>query len=172
MRMCECGSPVWGTDKNTRIGYCKSHQYKRTDLDRRSIVQKAMDKANGKDESSDDKNELQKWFEDRRKEMTGKCVNCGGKTEKNHDKYFKFSIGHILPKAYFHSVATNEFNWIELCHFGNGCHNAMDTKMLDLIDMNCWDEIVTKFCIMYPHIAKDERRRIPQILLDYMENNK
>ena len=34
-RQCEvenCTQPVFGTDKVTRIGYCKSHQYLRTDL--------------------------------------------------------------------------------------------------------------------------------------------
>lgn len=30
-RTCECGYPVWGTDKNTGIGYCARHQYLRTD---------------------------------------------------------------------------------------------------------------------------------------------
>ena len=47
MRFCgadNCEQPVFGTDKNTSIGYCKGHQYKRTDLDKRSIVQKAMEK--------------------------------------------------------------------------------------------------------------------------------
>ena len=35
MRTCQidtCISPVFGTDKNTGIGYCKNHQSKRTDL--------------------------------------------------------------------------------------------------------------------------------------------
>lgn len=50
--MCECGNPVFGSDKITRIGYCKSCQYKRTDLDRRSIVQKAMAKSKEQPSSS------------------------------------------------------------------------------------------------------------------------
>ena len=48
----------------------------------------------------------------------------------------------------------------------------MDNKILDLIEMNCWDEIVTKFCIMYPSIAEKEKRRIPQVLLQYIEVEK
>lgn len=49
MRFCcqDDGMPVFGTDKNTGKGYCKNHQYLRTDLDKRSIVQKAMDKQKG-----------------------------------------------------------------------------------------------------------------------------
>lgn len=114
--------------------------------------------------------ELQRWFEDRRKEMTGKCDNCGGKTCKDDDKYYKFSIAHLLPKAYVKSVATHPKNFLELCHFGNGCHSQMDNKLLDLIDMNCFDKIVERVTEMYPHIAPEERRRIPAILMEYIKN--
>jgi len=117
-------------------------------------------------------NELERWFNDRRKEMTGTCAHCGGRSCKDSDQYFKFSICHILPKAYFPSIATNEFNFIELCFWKNNCHGNMDNKILDLIDMNCWDEIVTKFCLMYPNIAPNERRRIPSVLMQYVEAEK
>lgn len=113
--------------------------------------------------------ELQRWFEDRRKEMTGRCDNCGGKTCKDDDKYYKFSIAHLLPKAYVKSVATHPKNFLELCHFGNGCHSQMDNKLLDLIDMNCFDKIVERVTEMYPHIAPEERRRIPAILREYIK---
>jgi len=116
--------------------------------------------------------ELQRWFEDRRKEMTGKCDNCGCKTSKDNDIYWKFSIAHLLPKAYVKSVRTHPSNWLELCHFGNGCHAMMDNNMLDLTDMACWDKIVTRFVEMYPSIAIQERRRIPNILLQYVETEK
>jgi 5-methylcytosine-specific restriction endonuclease McrA len=125
-----------------------------------------------KSELPDDcSNDLQQWFEDRHKEMTGTCQNCGGKTQKGQINY-KSSIAHLLPKAYFPSIATNEFNWIELCFHGNSCHTNMDNKMLDLIDMNCFSEIVQKVAIMYPSIAPNERRRIPKILLEYIETEK
>lgn len=113
--------------------------------------------------------ELDRWFKDRRKEMTGKCSHCSGVSCKHDDKYFKFSICHILPKAYFKSVATHPDNWIELCHFGNSCHSQMDNKMLDLIDMNCFDTIIQKFAKMYPFIAQEEKRRIPPILIEYLK---
>lgn len=47
MRFCEhtgCDKPVFGTDKLTRIGYCKSHQYLRTDISKESILQRAVKK--------------------------------------------------------------------------------------------------------------------------------
>jgi len=116
--------------------------------------------------------ELQRWFEDRRKLMTGRCSNCKRKSCKNDNTYYKFSIAHILEKAHFKSVATHPDNWIELCFWGdNSCHTQMDNKMLDMTEMSCWDEIVTKFQKMYPSIAKDERRRIPKILLQYINTD-
>jgi len=116
--------------------------------------------------------ELDRWFKERRKEMTGRCHHCGGPSCKHDDKYYKFSICHILPKAYFPSVATHPSNFVELCFWNKNCHGNMDNKMLDLIEMNCWDEIVTKFCSMYPFIAEKEKRRIPDVLLQYVEVEK
>lgn len=112
--------------------------------------------------------ELDRWFKERQKEMTGRCMNCGGKTEA-HTKSYKCSIAHILPKAYFKSIATNENNWLELCFYGNSCHTNYDNKMLDLIEMNCFDTIMQKFTKIYPHIAADEKRRIPPILIEYLK---
>lgn len=114
---------------------------------------------------------LTRWFNDRRKEMTGKCAHCGGKTEKHNDATFKCSIAHILPKAYVKSVATHESNFLELCFYGNSCHSQMDNKNLDLTEMSCWDEIVVKFQKMYPFIIDSEKRRIPDILLQYLNTD-
>lgn len=113
--------------------------------------------------------ELNRWFLDRRAEMVGKCLNCGGKSCKHDDKYFKHSIAHILPKAYFPSVATHPSNWIELCFWDKSCHTNMDNKIIDLTEMACWDTIVTRFQEMYPLIDKKERKRIPETLLQYVE---
>lgn len=116
--------------------------------------------------------ELQRWFDARRDEMTGVCANCGGKTSKNDDKYYKFCIAHLLPKAYVKSIATHPDNWIELCYFGNSCHAQYDNHMIDIIDLNCFDSVIEKFVKMYPSISKEERRRIPNVLLEYIEVEK
>ena len=46
MRFCEhCQQhPVWGTDRLTKIGYCKNHQHLRTDISKETILQKAIKK--------------------------------------------------------------------------------------------------------------------------------
>lgn len=47
MRLCvKCKTQgVFGTDRLTGFGYCKSHQYLRTDTDKRTPLQKAIEKA-------------------------------------------------------------------------------------------------------------------------------
>lgn len=115
--------------------------------------------------------ELKRWFDDRHKEMTGKCKHCNGKTQKGQNNFIN-SIAHILPKAYFKSVATHPENWIELCFYGNSCHTNLDNYSLDIMELNCFDEVVKKFVSMYPSIAVQERKRIPQVLLNYIETEK
>ena len=190
MRTCEvdnCNNFVFGTDRKSNIGYCKPHQYLRTDISKETILQKAIAKQRKNAASkigtklrhnpdiSDINTEmskgyaaLERWFKEMQKRMTGKCMNCGGKTEA-FTKNYKCSIAHILPKAYFKSVATNDDNWLELCFYGNSCHTNYDSKMLDLIEMNCFDTIIQKFTKMYPHIAPEEKRRIPPILIEYLK---
>lgn len=116
--------------------------------------------------------ELNRWFQDRRKEMGGKCLHCGDPSCKTNDEYFKFSIAHILPKRIFKSVATHHLNWIELCFWGKSCHTNLDNNMLDLIDLNCFDTVIQRFVAMYPAIDPKERRYIPDVLLQYIEVEK
>jgi len=116
--------------------------------------------------------DLKRWFEERRKEMTGRCLHCQGKSCKDSDEYFKFSIAHILPKRLFKSVATHHLNWIELCFWGNSCHTNLDNNALDLTDLNCFDTVIQRFVAMYPSIDKSERKYIPDALLQYVEVEK
>lgn len=115
--------------------------------------------------------DLNRWFNERRKEMTGYCKHCGNKSCKGDDKYFKFSISHILPKRLFKSIATHPLNYVELCFWGNNCHGNMDNNMIDLIELNCFDEVIEKFLKIYPDIAQEERKYIPQVLLNYVKDN-
>lgn len=114
--------------------------------------------------------ELNRWFQERRLEMTGVCANCGRPSCRDDDQYYKFSIAHILPKAYVKSVKTHPDNWIELCFWGeNSCHTQLDNNLLDLTELNCWDTVVCRFQRVYPDIVLTERRRIPQVLRNYIE---
>ena len=104
--------------------------------------------------------------------MKGVCSNCGNPSSKKDDEKFHYSIAHILPKRLFPSVATHPDNWIELCFWGNSCHTNFDNSIIDLIDMNCFDEIIEKFIKIYPDVAEEERRKIPQVLIEYYNQNK
>jgi len=112
---------------------------------------------------------LDEWFADRRKEMTGKCAHCGERSCKHDALYFKHSIAHILPKNLFTSIATHPLNWIELCFWGNNCHGNYDSKILDLMQLNCFDLVIERFVIIYASIAPKERRNIPDVLLQYIQ---
>ena len=176
--MCKCGCGKYPT-----MGFQGFNSECRPDLKealinkhkKRTAEKNASNKLRNVDENKDVNREmskgyaeLERWFKERQKEMTGRCMNCGGKTEA-HTKMYKCSIAHILPKAYFPSVATHPDNWIELCFYSNSCHTNFDNKMLDLLDMNCFDQIIKKFAKMYPHIAQEEKRRIPAILIEYLK---
>lgn len=113
--------------------------------------------------------DLKRWFEERRKELTGRCAHCGGRSCKDSDQYWKFSVAHILPKIIFKSVATHPLNYIELCFFNNSCHTNFDNKTLDIMDLNCFDLVIQRFVAIYPIIATKERRYIPDVLLQYVE---
>lgn len=114
--------------------------------------------------------DLDQWFKEGDKEASGKCKHCGGRTCKGDPLYYKHSQAHILPKRLFPSVATHPLNRIELCLWNNNCHGNMDNGTLDIINMNCFDEIIEKFTSIYPAIAPNERKYIPDILLQYAKN--
>lgn len=116
--------------------------------------------------------ELDRWFADRRKEMVGLCAHCGDKSCKDSDQYFKFSIAHILPKNLFKSVKTHPQNWIELCFWNKSHHTNYDNKTLDLMELNCFDTVIKRFVAMYPDIAANEKKYIPDILLQYVNVEK
>lgn len=136
-------------------------------------IKKVSDKK-AREMKGEGKSDLDQWFEERRKEMTGKCCFCGGKTERDNDDTYKFSIAHLLPKRknMFPSVACHGENWLELCHFGNSCHQNFDSGMITwefIRDSKEWELIVAKFKKIYPFIPEMERRNIPELLLKEVE---
>ncbi len=106
-----------------------------------------------------------------RETMTGKCVNCAGKTAKSDPKYWRYSAAHILPKRMFPSIAAHPMNLIELCFFGNSCHTNYDKGYLEPATMKCWPLILDRFKILYPLINKEERKYIPDYFMQEIEPN-
>jgi hypothetical protein len=132
----------------------------------KKLAQESEEKKGKKDPTAS----KERWFQERRSEMTGFCKNCGKPSHKNSHEYFRYSIAHILAKrkSMFPSVATHPENWIELCQ---NCHQNLDNCMIDLIDLACWNEVVVKFQKIYPSIDHGEKKRIPDVLLQYLNTD-
>jgi hypothetical protein len=116
---------------------------------------------------------LDKWFEERRKEMTGKCVLCGGKTEKANDDHYRRSIHHLLDKrkTMFPSVSLHPDNWLEVCFWSNSCHTNLHNGTISwelLIDSAEWKIIFEKIKRVNPYIAENEKKNLPEILLKWL----
>jgi len=100
------------------------------------------------------------FFTDRRRTMTGKCLFCRGKTQRNDDETFHFSLAHLLPKAIFKSVAAHPDNIIELCFYGESCHTNFDQGKITwefIKDSAEWSVIKEKLLNVLPAVAEEER---------------
>lgn len=105
--------------------------------------------------------EMDLFFQAMRKQMTGCCLFCGGKTQKKDDETFHFSLAHLLQKAIFKSVATHPDNVIELCFYGNSCHTNLDSGKISwefIEDSKEWDFIKEKLLNVLPAVAMEERK--------------
>lgn len=118
--------------------------------------------------------EQELWFRARRLEMDGYCIcGCGQKSSKDSDKYYKFSLAHVLKKSEFKSIATHVANCIELAAFGDSCHTTFDNMGYEYCKdtkPKLWAIVVEKFKILYPCIAEDEKKKIPQVLLNELKS--
>lgn len=184
MRFCEapegCKYPVFSTDKITRKGYCRSHATRyRTDLDRRSIIQKAMAKnksltsqIRGVQDSDankeiliekgivENKNELEGWFLLQMHSNEKICQNCGMSLNHYQEKDWRGSQHHILEKSIFKSVRTNPINHMVLCRWK--CHLLWHSSMLVASKMPCFLKAKEIVKILYPLLPIEEKRRISE----------
>lgn len=185
MRICEinkCIYPVFGTDKETGVGYCKSHQYKRTDIDRSSPYLKAIKKQ----QQAQKQNVVQKirslnqykpnvealekngfieetkkqlWFKLIRIKLTGWCqCGCGNTSSKKSDEHYRSSCCHVFPQRLFPSVQFHPKNYIERAVFG-GCHDNLDNQSMDKWPLMAdWEHIKEIFHELAPELTDEERK--------------
>lgn len=137
----------------------------------KKLAEEAKEKEDGTDAAMD------KWFEDGRPLMTGVCLFCGGKTEKDNDKTYRCSQAHLFAKRKpeYPSIKLHPENRIELCFFGNACHTNFDTHMITFEDIKyqtpeAWKVIVEKTKILYPCMTEKEKNKVPEILLNEIKN--
>jgi len=174
MRKCQapdgCNTPVFGTDKLLNKGYCRSHQNLRTDLDRRSSYEKAMNpKLKLRNRNLDregvltieevqvvGKNtELNKWFDEIAIEIAKNpyCWNC--QTFIPSD-YYRHATAHIFPKSLFPSVSTHPLNYLVLGS-GCGCHHTFDKSVEAASKMKIWRTACARFMIFEERIVENHK---------------
>ncbi len=115
--------------------------------------------------------ELQEeWYQEKVKQQTGVCMECGGPTTSEEYKFKKACVAHVLPKRknQFPSVATHPFNDLELCCV-NGCHPNYDKDWETASQMKVWPIAVEKFKQIYPAIHPSERKHLPEVLKQEVE---
>lgn len=174
IKKCKCSPdckfyPNVGYDgyyyKHAPVGV-KERQDTKTKRQRSDANKRKLQKVNNlRTPESDEAVKRQIWFSERRAEMSGYCsCGCSERSSKDEDKYFKFSICHILPQRHFKSVQWHRLNWIEM-NFWLGHHTNFDNQGSEGWDkLACWPEIVRRFKILYPLTYTYERQFIPKIL--------
>lgn len=106
--------------------------------------------------------ELVLWYSDKIRQRSGICMEC---LEVIPLSYAHASIAHICAKAQFPSVATAEWNFLEL-GAGCGCHAKADSAPSNFAKMKVAKIAKERFKTFEHLIAPEERRRIPEWLLN------
>lgn len=172
-KTCKCGCTNMPTISYE--GYYHQHAPKEV-LDRlevkqkrKNAVKKDLTKLRVVEVESDDNrslakkyDRLDKWFKERRKEMQNVCCECGKPTNVGSDKYYKWSVCHIAPKALIPSVATDVNNWVELCWLH---HQEFDSTFDKAAAMMCFGEVKQKFQLFKNLIPPEQLRKINPHLL-------
>ena len=94
MRICtikDCNYPVFGTDKNTGLGYCMKHQYKRTDKKRYKPKRSRIRQSNKK---TGELSLFMEIYQQRPKES----FISGISLEKYTGKLWFNLFAHVIPK--------------------------------------------------------------------------
>ena len=177
-KKCKCGKcnhyPTLGFDgyfylhapeeiKLRQGDKAKRNYQNKVNRQKKSVLSRKLHTAQGEVESKQEITPQYQWYCDRRVEMTNVCIECGNSTRKAHDKYFTWSICHIVPKSLVPSVAMDENNWVELCWLH---HQEFDNTFDKAAAMQCFGEIKQKFQLFKHLIPPQEMRKINPHLLN------
>jgi len=187
MRLCSnChNQPVFGTDKLTKLGYCKGCQYKRTDLDRRSITVKGLEKAKKKaglfdgskvnafeldeigqfssgisvmDEAEIEairKEEMAAFWENAETVIKKTGSKCWECGDIISPKDYRSASAHIFPKSLFPSISSNEYNLLILGARCN-CHN-LSHRLDTFSQMKVFPTAVNRF-LKFGHLITEKHK--------------
>jgi hypothetical protein len=154
-----------GKEKRLMAGKCQYH-YKVSRYEKKAIQKKTLDIING-NANLQRELEMDKWFRLRVSEMRGSCAECGEYINRHIYKYAKCGVAHIFPKSKFDSIRCHPLNWMELgatC----GCHSRSE-DFEKAMQMKIWPLMLSRIKILIGSIAKEERKSIPDIILQEIE---
>jgi hypothetical protein len=113
---------------------------------------------------------LQNFFAECAKELDQHpyCMECGTFIPR---KYYRSATAHVLPKRKeygFTSVASNIINKLFL-GAGCGCHSKYDSDWEAAATMKVWPMAVEIFTKLYPLLKPEEKKNIPEVLLQELK---
>lgn len=176
-KKCKCGCGKWPTlgfkgfnadcqpeMKEEKIKQAKERQKKKNaiTLDQRKLRKEDNKLLDGK--AAQQFESQQQWFREIIKREKHVCWETG---EYIPDKYMRCAVAHILAKKTFKSVATHPLNYLILSAH-NGSHQKTD-RWDKFQEMRVWDIAVQRFIQIYPFIAKEERKNIPDVFMQEIE---
>lgn len=140
-----------------------------SDKKKKQIAEEKKEREAGGDPS------VEQWFQAQRPLMTGRCALCGGPTQKWSEETFRGSLHHLFEKndKAFPSIKTHMDNVLEVCMYGNACHDNLHNGTITwelLIDSAEWPMILERVRKVVPFIAESERRRIPDALRPFIKD--
>ncbi len=164
----KCSTPNFSKDKLTNKGYCKIHQNRRTDYDKRTIVQKGIAKQkslnskirglNKPDIESEYANKLSLWFKYQMQVSKRVCENCGASLHHYTENDWFGSQHHIIEKSLCPSVASHPQNHIVLGFWC--CHSQNHTSWINMSKMACYEEMKKRFDLFKDDINPTELHKL------------
>ena len=163
MRTCEyknCTYPVFGTDKNTNIGYCRSHQGHRTDKKAKKPAFRSSKPKKTFDFGFESQIDLFAWLWNDAKNEKGEifCKYTGEKLNKYYNTDQSLScFAHLLPKGKYTYFRLNPKNIRVVSPI---FHRVIDQgTYLDRINhpswnFSLWDQEVEEMKVQYQLFKK------------------
>lgn len=134
--------------------------YKISKKSKKKLAQEAAEK----ELRSEKGTELQQWYA---KIMQGEspiCWETGERIDTNDLMGWHGSIAHILDKGNFPSVQTHPQNYMILKMWG-GTHGQYDSSWENASKMRVWPYAVKIMNILYPLLTREEKAKLPDIIL-------
>jgi len=122
--------------------------------------------------NSEDKRKLDLWYFARRYECPEYC-ECGcGQQTLVHTSHYKSSLDHLLEKRLFKSVMLHPVNILFLSWSCHADKTNLGYEHIKEHKLKLWEIIVKRFNIVYPFIAEEEKKYIPDILMNELKIDK